>query len=88
MSEAYLRTLDSERWRSLKMVRLAVAGFRCEDCGWRWVGRTPRQALAWFDLHHVTYERVGSERLEDVRVLCRDCHELRHGRHVATCATS
>lgn len=80
MSEAYRWTLESERWAALKWVRLGVAGFRCEACGWRWVGRTPRQALKWFDLHHVTYVRLGAERVEDVRVLCPDCHREVHGR--------
>jgi hypothetical protein len=27
------------------------------------------------EVHHVTYENVGSERLDDLRSLCRICHD-------------
>lgn len=78
-SALYRRTLESARWRSLKWVRICLAGFRCEGCGWQWSGRTPRQAMWFFDLHHVNYYRVGEEQIDDVRVLCRDCHSATHG---------
>lgn len=55
-----------------------IAGFKCECCGAAFVGRGPRQALRYFDLHHVTYARVGEEHLTDVRILCRVCHALLH----------
>lgn len=29
-------------------------------------------------LHHLTYERVGEERVSDLTPLCRDCHSLVH----------
>lgn len=29
-------------------------------------------------LHHITYERVGAERLDDLRVLCAGCHTMLH----------
>lgn len=31
------------------------------------------------DVHHNTYRRFGHERLEDLTVLCRPCHEKFHG---------
>ena len=31
------------------------------------------------DLHHLTYERLGHERAEDLTVVCRNCHNLIHG---------
>ncbi len=41
----------------------------CEDCG-------SRESLR---VHHLTYERLGCERDTDLLVVCRHCHELRHG---------
>jgi 5-methylcytosine-specific restriction endonuclease McrA len=32
-----------------------------------------------FDVHHTTYQNYGGERLEDLVVLCRSCHEKLHG---------
>jgi hypothetical protein len=29
-------------------------------------------------LHHITYERIGEERLRDVHPLCRACHSMLH----------
>lgn len=28
------------------------------------------------DLHHVTYERLGKERFNDIRACCRPCHDI------------
>jgi 5-methylcytosine-specific restriction endonuclease McrA len=30
------------------------------------------------DLHHLTYERIGAEELDDLAPLCRRCHQLVH----------
>lgn len=42
----------------------------CESCG----------AVKSLQVHHLNYDRLGDERLEDVAVLCLDCHERAHGR--------
>jgi hypothetical protein len=34
-------------------------------------------------LHHLTYERLGEERFEDVTIICRACHDKEHGRGAA-----
>ncbi len=75
----YRETLASPRWRRLKWRRLMVARFSCERCGWKFHGRGPKMALHRFELHHVTYARVGEENLEDVRILCPECHAITHG---------
>lgn len=31
------------------------------------------------ECHHLTYDRIGNEKLEDLIGLCRDCHEEAHG---------
>jgi hypothetical protein len=30
------------------------------------------------DVHHLTYERLGKEHVDDVCLLCRPCHEVLH----------
>lgn len=64
--EAYLR---SPQWQDLRIEALRRAGHRCQVCN-----RSKR-----LDVHHRTYERFGNELLDDLTVLCRDCHELFHG---------
>lgn len=76
----YRETLRSKRWRQLKWRRLVLAGFACERCHTEFVGRGPKQAMRYFELHHITYERVGAEWLDDVRVLCKACHGIVHDR--------
>ena len=49
----------------------------CEQCGARPQVVTRETAL---HVHHLTYERLGEEMLEDVAIICRPCHEKEHGR--------
>lgn len=74
----YQHYIDSQAWRQ---VRLAWADeydrrhpgrpARCVICGQEWkVGRD--------DLHHLTYDRLGAERFDDLMPLCRADHELLH----------
>lgn len=63
--ESYLR---SARWQRFRAIIMVAAACTCADCGGPAV-----------DVHHLTYQRLGSERLEDVLPLCRECHEARHG---------
>ena len=62
---AYLRT---ERWRSRRDWALRQRGHHCEACG-------SAHAL---HVHHRSYDRLGDELLEDLRVLCDHCHALVH----------
>lgn len=61
------RRLDPELRREL----LRRAAGRCEICG---------KALVWHSthVHHLTYERLGCERPDDLLVLCLRCHERQH----------
>jgi 5-methylcytosine-specific restriction endonuclease McrA len=64
----YRRYLDSPEWATRRIERLELAGGLCEDCD--------AQAT---HVHHLTYRRVGAERLHDLRALCANCHAIRHG---------
>ena len=48
--------------------RRAHARGCCETCG-------ERRRL---EAHHTSYEREGRETVDDLRMLCRDCHQRAH----------
>ena len=56
--------LQSDHWQEVRKRKLKQAGYKCEACGEK----------VKLDIHHLTYERLGKERLDDLQALCRDCH--------------
>lgn len=65
----YGKYLKSAHWLELRARVLRERGQRCEGCGVRWP----------LNVHHLTYASLGSERMQELVVLCRACHEGRHG---------
>ena len=51
-------------WKAIRNERARLDGYRCVFCG------LPSQPI-----HHVTYERANQERLDDLRAMCRLCHD-------------
>ena len=74
-SEGYLAYLASDHWQRFRRLALSAAGHRCARCDDD--GRTTIDVF--LEVHHLTYERLGRERLEDVEVLCTNCHMVEHG---------
>ena len=62
----YGKYLASREWAVLKTKVRQRSGGICERCR-----INPHQ-----ETHHVTYERFGRERLEDLQGVCRDCHKF------------
>lgn len=62
----YLRTGD---WAVVRYFALRRSGYGCERC----------QRGRDLQAHHQTYERRCEERLDDLIVLCADCHADTHG---------
>ena len=62
--------LQSEAWKKIRALRLKIDGYRCAKCG-------TAKNLA---VHHVTYERLGHEDIDDLLTLCSDCHMTLHNR--------
>jgi hypothetical protein len=78
----YEKYLESPHWqelrkRKLEQQRKELGYNSCEKCGERPQAVTRETAL---HIHHLTYERLGEERLEDVTIICRPCHDREHGR--------
>ena len=70
----YLKTVA---WSLKREEKIAEAGTSCQRCGLKYAdlkeqGRTP------LNVHHLTYVRLGDERLDDLAVLCRLCHKRQH----------
>jgi len=63
--------LNQPHWEALKRAVWQRCRGRCERCGTR-----IRKGAA--HLHHLTYERKGSELPEDVVYLCLPCHSAQH----------
>lgn len=60
--------LESPVWQAKRQKALTFYGPVCSRC--KEYGN---------DVHHKTYERVGgAELMEDLEVLCRDCHQTHH----------
>ena len=68
-SVAYNQHINSAWWRSFRQKALDHHGRKCAKCGGG--GRLV--------VHHIHYRTFGRESLEDVSVLCEDCHNVLHG---------
>lgn len=65
----YQEYLKSQAWHKISEQVRKRARQRCERC---------RDAKV-SDIHHLTYARLGGERLSDLIALCRLCHRSVHG---------
>ena len=70
--ELYLETPHWQDFRKLVLQtqRERLGKNQCERCP-----TTSRD----LHVHHLTYERLGCERIDDVTIVCRQCHEKIHG---------
>lgn len=69
-SMPYSEYLATDHWKSLRRKRLRLSNSHCELC-------FKKDSL---DVHHKTYERRGEEEMNDLIVLCRECHSTFHGK--------
>ena len=67
-STNYKEYINSIEWDEKRSLRFRMDGFRCYKCG------SPMN----LQCHHITYERLGNERLSDLVTLCSDCHKRLH----------
>lgn len=66
--EEYLKT---KHWLKVKARYVLKYVKMCSMC----------ESTTWIDLHHITYNRIGNERDEDLIWLCRTCHKKIHAIH-------
>jgi 5-methylcytosine-specific restriction endonuclease McrA len=64
--------LASRQWKDLRIQVLKRDNFQCRKCQ---VANVP------FEIHHITYIRLGNEELSDLVTLCRSCHQQVHNKY-------
>ncbi len=62
----YQAHMKSSRWKNTRLALFKLRGKKCEACG------SNHPSL---EVHHITYERLGHERLADLKIVCKACHE-------------
>jgi 5-methylcytosine-specific restriction endonuclease McrA len=65
----YAEYIRSPEWAKVRVRKLREVGWKCERCGRK----------KHLQAHHLTYERLGRERLSDLEICCRGCHSREHG---------
>jgi 5-methylcytosine-specific restriction endonuclease McrA len=66
--EMYKNYLSSNAWKTKRCDVLKRAGGVCEECRFN----------EGTDVHHLTYQRLFRESLDDLVLLCRACHTKHH----------
>jgi len=69
-AEDKLRYLRSSKWTVLRTSVLIRDNSTCQSCG----------SKNNLHIHHITYEKLGDERMEDLVTLCSICHQEVHDR--------
>ena len=64
----YKEYLQSDTWKAKRKAVLIRDGLRCQLCGHE----------KNLHVHHVTYDRIYDEDLDDLITLCSDCHSGLH----------
>ena len=59
--------LFSDEWKHKRDLIMELYNYKCQECG--------AEAT---DVHHLTYERIFQEDINDLIPLCRKCHENKH----------
>lgn len=74
--EEYEKLLSSDYWKGYSYSLIKERDFTCQDCGRRFFNERNK-----LQVHHLVYRDVNpwSYKPEEVVVLCRECHEKRHG---------
>ncbi len=65
--EKYKDYIASPKWKRLRDKKIEAVGGVCERCGISKFSVT-------LEVHHLHYRTFTKERLEDLQVLCHDCH--------------
>ncbi len=66
----YDNYLRSEKWKTIRENLFKLRGKRCEDC------HTTKN----LHVHHLHYNTLTMERPEDLKILCKSCHDKEHRR--------
>lgn len=65
MVMTYEEYINSTQWKHKRLVRLKIDKFQCRTC------RNDKD----LEVHHVTYDNLFNEPMEDLITLCKQCHK-------------
>ena len=65
----YTEYLMTQHWRCLRKIIYELKKQKCQKC---------HKEIQEYNVHHLTYKRIGNERITDLQLLCYDCHERIH----------
>lgn len=71
LRESYKEYLVSDAWREKRKQVLIRDKLRCQLCG------NDKN----LQVHHVTYDRIYNEELDDLITVCNNCHKTVHGKN-------
>lgn len=74
IKENYDSYISSDKWKALKLDRLLIDDFRCQQCKKPVTAETSH-------CHHTTYQDFGREKLWQIVTVCPKCHNLIHEFH-------
>lgn len=63
----YKDYLKTQHWKSLRERVAKAYSYTCNNCG--------VNVSQGYEIHHLTYKRVGNEKMDDLVCLCRNCHQ-------------
>lgn len=66
-SALYETYMQSDAWKALRETMIDITEGCCERCD-------ATEDTVTLEVHHLTYERLGHEDLDDLEVLCPTCH--------------
>lgn len=67
MNNFYTKYMQTQTWKLKRERALIRSNFKCELCG-----------FDASEVHHLTYERLGDESVDDLQALCFKCHWEAH----------
>lgn len=70
MNTKYLEYLKSKEWQDKRNEVFELKGRQCQKC----------QSTTNLRIHHGTYANIYNEKLEELFVLCENCHDEYHRR--------
>lgn len=71
-TDFYTRYRQSAHWHRVRYRAIRRAHGRCRRC-------ERKVRLHGFQVHHVTYDRLGREHQRDLQAICAACHMREHG---------
>ncbi len=64
----YEKYLTSKAWKDKRIQLFILRGKKCERC----------PQTKYLHVHHKHYQNIFNEQMEDLEVLCRECHKKEH----------